>query len=79
MKVVNHGSGLTRGKKGSLNFENASSCHVKCMTHNLALNMCEYDEVSDRVTFYCHSDEARDVVKLIKQLAYGFDASHLRP
>lgn len=69
----------TRGKTGSLNLMNSYQVHIKCLTHNLALNMCEDDKLSDNVTFYCHPDEAREVAELIKQLAFGFDASQLRP
>lgn len=78
MKVINHHQGNV-GRKGSLNFQNSSQYHVKCLTHNLALNMCEDNELSDNVTFYCHPDEAREVAELIKKLAFGFDASQLRP
>ena len=78
IKIANH-IYKSRGKKGSLNFENSYQFHVKCLTHNLALNMCEDDELSDNVTFYCHPDEAREVAELIKHLAFGFDASQLRP
>ncbi len=50
IKIANH-IYKSRGKKGSLNFENSYQFHVKCLTHNLALNMCEDDELSDNVTF----------------------------
>ena len=67
-----------RGKVGALNLQNSCQWHLSCMSHNVALNMFDKNQKLTKVQFYLDRDAAKDIVKKMTDLAYGFDATELQ-